>query len=265
MNHLKAMITAVTIGALASGSAMGQKGAPRIIQVENPKMTVFLPPTSSATGRAVVNLPGGGYSHLATGHEGFDWVPYFNGMGIAYAVVEYSFPKGNKDLPIKDALNAMKVMRDSAATWGFNPNDIGIMGSSAGGHLATTVATHAGPESRPDFQILFYPVVSMKKEITHGGSRKNLLGENPEEAEVLEYSNELKVTKDTPRAIMLLSDDDTTVIPANSILYYQALHKAGVPASMIIYPVGGHGWGYKPGFAYHDAMLNQLKAWLGGF
>lgn len=265
MKYLRKMITAITLGALATGGAMAQKGSPRIIKVENPKMTVFLPPSSAATGRAVVDLPGGGYSHLATGHEGFDWVPYFNGLGIAYAVVEYTFPKGNRELPYNDAINAMKVMRDSAAVWGINPKDIGIMGSSAGGHLATTVATHADSLTRPDFQILFYPVVSMKKDTTHGGSRKNLLGETPSEEVVLEYSNELKVTPETPRAIMLLSDDDKTVIPANSINYYQALHAAGVPASMIIYPTGGHGWGYKPQFKYHDVMLEQLKAWLQGF
>ena len=139
------------------------------------------------------------------------------------------------------------------------------MGSSAGGHLATTVATHADNEARPDFQILFYPVVSMKDGITHGGSRKSLLGEAPSEADILEFSNELKVTPNTPPAIILLSDDDKSVIPANSLRYYEALHAAGVPASMVIYPSGGHGWGYKPSFKYHDAMLNQLKEWLKGF
>ncbi|WP_279066716.1 alpha/beta hydrolase [Muribaculum intestinale] len=259
------MFTAMSLGALATVSLPAQNGAPRIIRIDNPKMTVFLPPTSAATGRAVVDLPGGGYSHLATGHEGFDWVPYFNSMGIAYAVVEYTLPAGNRELPYKDATDAIKKMREHASEWGIKTDDIGIMGSSAGGHLATTVATHADTTARPDFQILFYPVISMKDEITHGGSRKSLLGEKPSEADILEYSNELKVTADTPPAIILLSDDDKGVVPANSLRYYEALHQAGVPASMVIYPSGGHGWGYKPSFKYHDAMLNQLKEWLTGF
>ena len=265
MTYLKHIAAAMTAGAIAtSAAAATPDNGPRIIKIDNPKMTVYLPPKTLASGRAIVDLPGGGYSHLATGHEGVDWVPYYNKLGIALAILEYTFPKGDPSLPINDAMNAMKIMRDSASVWNINPHDIGIMGSSAGGHLATTIATHADSASRPDFQILFYPVVTMKAH-THGGSRKNILGDTPTEAQLEEYSNELHVTPSTPRAIMLLSDDDKDVVPANSIRYYEALHNAGVPASMIIFPVGGHGWGYKTTFKYHDAMLDYLTSWLKGF
>ena len=120
-----------------------------------------------ATGRAVVACPGGGYSHLAVDHEGYDWAPYFNKQGIALIVLKYRMPNGDRTLPISDAEAAMKIVRDSADVWNLNPRDIGIMGSSAGGHLASTIATHAKPELRPDFQILFYPVITMDKSYTH--------------------------------------------------------------------------------------------------
>lgn len=269
LHHVLAAAVTLTLSAAApaahAATPAARASAPRIIHIDSPRMTVFLPAKSAATGRAVVDLPGGGYSLLATSHEGWDWAPYFNDMGIALAVVEYTMPKGNRELPYRDAVAAVKMMRDSATAWGINPQEVGIMGSSAGGHLATTVATHAPAEERPDFQILFYPVVSMKKGLTHGGSRSNLLGKDAAEADVLEYSNELKVTAATPRALLLLSSDDTTVDPANSVLYYEALRAAAVPAAMAIYPTGGHGWGYKPTFAYRDAMLAQLRAWLAGF
>lgn len=257
--------TAAQTKATSMQVVTAQNDEPRIIKTEKPKMTVFLPAKGLATGRAVVAYPGGGYHFHAKGYEGFEWAPFFNNLGIAYAVVEYSFPNGDKTLPYSDATAAIKIMRDSADVWHINTNDIGAMGSSAGGHLASTVATHADSLARPNFQILFYPVISMDKQITHKGSRKNFLGANPDEADVLEYSNELKVTKDTPRAIMLLSDDDKTVAPDNSIRYYNALHAAGVPASIIIYPTGAHGWGHKSTFEYHEAMLAQLTAWLKGF
>lgn len=262
MKHLKKFAMAFVFCLAGTAAVSAQTDEPRMIKIDNPKMTVFLPAKNLATGRAVVAYPGGGYHFHATGHEGFDWVPFYNNLGIAYAVVEYSFPNGNKSLPYNDAIAAIKLVRDSAEVWHINPHDVGVMGSSAGGHLASTVATHADSLTRPDFQILFYPVISMDKKITHKGSRNRLLGENAKEADVLEYSNELKVTKDTPRAIMLLSDDDKTVDPDNSVRYYNALHAAGVSASIIIYPTGAHGWGYKRAFKYHDAMLAQLTAWL---
>lgn len=267
MSHIKNIATAValTTSALTAPTLAAEVVIPqgtRVITIDHPKMTVYLPSKETSTGRAVVGLPGGGYRKLATGHEGTDWIPYYNNLGIAYAVVEYTLPAGNRALPYDDAVAAMKVMRDSAETWGINPHDIGIMGSSAGGHLASTVATRADSTARPDFQILFYPVISMKSKLTHQGSREHLLGQHPSSELVKEYCNELNVTAATPPAILLLSDDDKTVSPLNSIRYYEALHSAGVPASMVIYPTGGHGWGFHRSFTYHDAMLTQLTSWL---
>ncbi len=176
--------------------------------IEQPSLRVFLPAPELATGRAVVACPGGGYSHLAVDHEGCDWAPYFNKQGIALIVLKYRMPKGDRTLPISDAEAAMKIVRDSADVWNLNPRDIGIMGSSAGGHLASTIATHAKPELRPDFQILFYPVITMDKSYTHMGSHNSLLGKDASAELEKEYSNEKQVTKETPRAFIVYSDDD---------------------------------------------------------
>ena len=161
---------------LLAGSRVVAQNAPKPFDIEQPSLRVFLPAPELATGRAVVACPGGGYSHLAFEHEGCDWAPYFNKQGIALIVLKYRMPKGDRTLPISDAEAAMKVVRDSADVWNLNPNDIGIMGSSAGGHLASTIATHSNPELRPNFQILFYPVITMDKSYTHMGSHDNLLG-----------------------------------------------------------------------------------------
>lgn len=126
----------------------------------------------------MVICPGGGYQHLAMNHEGYDWAPFFNNMGIAAIVLKYRMPHGEKDVPISDAEEAIRLVRRNAANWNINPDDVGIMGSSAGGHLASTVATHAAKDARPDFQILFYPVITMMPDITHKGSHDNLLGSN---------------------------------------------------------------------------------------
>ena len=136
------------------------------------KVKVFLPEKKSATGRAVVICPGGGYQHLAMNHEGYDWAPFFNNMGIAAIVLKYRMPHGEKDVPISDAEEAIRLVRRNAANWNINPDDVGIMGSSAGGHLASTVATHAAKDARPDFQILFYPVITMMPDITHKLARQ---------------------------------------------------------------------------------------------
>lgn len=227
---------------------------------------VFLPPTAKAGQpvKAVIICPGGGYSRLAIGHEGNDWGVFFNELGIAAIVLKYRIPKGDLSLPTTDALNAIRTVKKHAAEWNINPNDIGIMGSSAGGHLASTIATHAPQELRPAFQILFYPVITMNPQETHNGSRKNFLGENPTAEMERLYSNELQVTENTPQAFITLSDNDKTVRPINAIKYYMALQEKGIPASLHIYPSGNHGWGIKPSFRYKDEMLAELRKWLSG-
>ena len=229
------------------------------------KVWVYLPEKATATGRAVVICPGGGYSHLAMNHEGHDWAPFFNNMGIAAIVLKYRMPEGNHEVPVADAEEAMRLVRRNAKNWNIDPTDIGIMGSSAGGHLASTVATHATGDAMPAFQILFYPVITMMPDITHKGSHDNFLGHKPKKRLQQEYSNDLHVSRVTPRAFIALSDDDQSVLPANGVNYYVELYRHDVPASLHVYPKGGHGWGNRDSFVYHNEMQLELKAWLRSF
>jgi acetyl esterase/lipase len=226
------------------------------------ELTIFLPDKKKATGRAIVMCPGGGYSHLAMQHEGTDWAPYFNQQGIAVFVLKYRMPHGNCAVPISDAEEAIKMVRRNAKTWNVSPDKVGIMGFSAGGHLASTIATHAKNEAKPDFQILFYPVITMDAAFTHKGSMKNFLGEKPKKKALHDYSNERQVTRATPQAFIALSDDDTTVPPINGANYYLECYRHDVPASLHVYPTGGHGWGYRASFDFHFEMLHELKGWL---
>lgn len=236
---------------------------------DNPKDTawvkVFLPEKSKATGRAIVICPGGGYQHLAMEHEGTDWAPVFNNMGIAAIVLHYRMPHGDHRIPIEDAEQAMHLVRHNAKAWGINPNDVGIMGSSAGGHLASTIATHAESDAKPNFQILFYPVITMDPAFTHQGSHDNLLGKKAKKKQEMLYSNDTQVNRTTPRAWIALSDDDTMVLPANGFNYYFECYRHDVEASLHVYPSGGHGWGIRPAFRFHTEMMAELKAWLLSF
>ena len=229
------------------------------------KVTIFLPDEKKATGRAIVCCPGGGYTHLAMQHEGFDWAPFFNEQGIALIVLKYRMPHGNYTVPAEDAEAAMRLVRKNAEAWHINPNDVGIMGFSAGGHLASTVATHATSDAMPNFQILFYPVISMEQGIAHQGSRDNLLGKNPKQKLVNEYCNEQHINSHTPRAFIALAYDDRAVPPLNSLNYYEELYANKVPASIHVYPSGGHGFGIRQSFTYHFEMMLELKAWLRSF
>ena len=233
------------------------------------EITIYLPDAKKATGRAVVCCPGGGYSHLAIDHEGHQWAPLFNTQGIALIVLKYRMPHGNRFVPISDAEEAIKTVRRNASEWHVNPNDIGIMGFSAGGHLASTIATHSKDDAAPNFQILFYPVITMDQGFTHKGSHDNFLGDVESKKELkkleFEYSNDLQVNRNTPRTFLALSDDDKVVPACNGFNYYQQLYKHDVPASIHIYPTGGHGWGYRETFEYHYQMVFELKAWLKSF
>ena len=229
------------------------------------KVTVFLPNEKRATGRAVVICPGGGYGHLSMQNEGTDWAPFFNGQGIALIVLKYRMPHGHYTVPAEDAEEAIKLVRSKAQEWHINAQDVGIMGFSAGGHLASTVATHATGDAKPNFQILFYPVISMEQGTTHQGSRDNLLGKNPKRKLVNEYCNEQHINTHTPRCFLALAHDDKAVPPLNSINYYEELYANKVPAAMYIYPTGGHGFGIRQSFAYHLELMLELKAWLRSF
>ncbi len=227
-----------------------------------PSIRVYLPKAESATGAAIVACPGGGYDHLALDHEGYDWSSFFTERGIAYAVLKYRMPHGNKDVPISDAAEALRVVREHAKEWHVDTQKVGIMGSSAGGHLATTIATHSELASVPNFQVLFYPVVTFDLQFTHKGSRYNLIGKDADESLALLYSNEKQVNANTPPAIILLSDDDGAVPSYNGVGYYLALKDKGIPACLHVYPSGGHGWGYRSSFKFHEEMLADLSAWL---
>lgn len=227
--------------------------------VLDPILIVY--PAEKPNGQAVIACPGGGYGYLAKYHEGTDMAPWFNDQGITYAVLLYRMPEHHHDVPLSDTQQAIKLLRSKAAEYGIK--QVGIMGSSAGGHLAATTATHfTGDADRPDFQILFYPVVSLDPAITHSGTRHNLLGKKPDPALNWLYSNETQVTPQTPPAFIMHSADDEAVHPDNSIRYYQALRQANVPVELNIYPVGGHGWGFGDGFPYKGAWTSALSIWL---
>lgn len=235
----------------------------------NPKDTawvkVFLPDAHRANGKAVVICPGGGYDHLAINHEGLDWAPFFNNLGIAAVVLHYRMPHGKHEVPVEDAEAAIQLVRANAKAWNVNPNAVGIMGFSAGGHLASTIATHSTGKSLPNFQILFYPVITMDPAFTHKGSHDNFLGKKAKQKQELLYSNDAQVTRTTPRAWIALSDDDTAVPAANGFNYYFECYRHDVPASLHIYPSGGHGWGIRPSFQFHTEMMQELRAWLLSF
>lgn len=229
------------------------------------ELYVYLPDAKKATGRCVVVCPGGAYSHLALDHEGKDWAYFFNHQGIALVVLKYRMPNGRREVPVNDALEAMRTVRTNARNWSIDPNDVGIMGFSAGGHLASVIATRATGEARANFQILFYPVITMDPGYTHQETMKNFLGHKARKKEIREFSSDRSVSGRTPRAFIALSDDDSAVLPENGVNFYQACYRHDVPATLHIYPSGGHGWGYRESFPFHMEMLLELKAWLASF
>ncbi len=254
----------VTLLALSVQAQTARKLTVNITPDGQSNMVAYLP--LQPTGRAVVDCPGGGYSHLSMQNEGHDWADYFNRQGIAYFVLTYRMPKGNRSIPLGDAQQAIRTVRDSAQAWGVNPRDVGIMGFSAGGHLAASVSTHSEFYSRPDFSILFYPVISMNQRESHKGSCVNFLGEQgcQDEQLVKAWSaHNAVVSHLTPPAIVITASDDGAVPPVtNGIAYYLAMRRAGNNCALYVYPTGGHGFGFRSSWAYHDQMLGDLTRWL---
>lgn len=221
-----------------------------------PTLSLFLPDKDKRNGTAVVICPGGGYSHLAMDKEGFKAAKWLNTLGITAFVLKYRLPSDlimeNKTIgPLQDAQEAMRTVRRHANRWNINPEKIGIMGFSAGGHLASTLSTHYSDEvyvhdttsAKPNFSILIYPVISMEDEITHKGSKSNLLGNAPSQDLTALYSNEKQIDSLTPPTFLVHATDDKAVPVENSIKYYMALKKNNVSAEMHIYEKGGHGFG----------------------
>lgn len=219
---------------------------------------------TTPTGQAVVICPGGAYEFLATDHEGHDVARHFASHGIAAAVLKYRLPNGHHTIPAEDAREAIKIVRSKASELGVDPKKVGVIGFSAGGHLASTVSTHpAAAEEFPSFSILIYPVISSDPAITHRGSINNLLGKDVNDPLMLaSYSNDLRVTPSTPPTLLILSGDDTTVPAENSLRYYSALARCKVPAEMHLFTAGEHGWGIKPSFERHEDFKKLLIEWL---
>ncbi|MBQ9596722.1 MAG: alpha/beta hydrolase, partial [Bacteroidales bacterium] len=215
------------------------------VTVDNPNLTIYMPPMDSKfKGKLIILVPGGGYHYLAsvTGNEGEGWVSYYNDLGYACAVLRYTLPGGNPALPIADLENAIKYVRDHSSS--LHINSVGVHGFSAGGHLASTIATHYTAATRPDFQILFYPVITMGTG-THANSKNNFLGTSPSAAMVTLYSNQLQVTADTPQAFVMYNNDDATVAPAsNGAAYVSALTTAigSKNVKSVVFSTGGHAW-----------------------
>lgn len=232
----------------------------RISNVTDPTITIYRPEAKKNKKTAIIICPGGGYWLLAAQHEGAQFAEWLQSEGYTAVVLKYRMPNKHKEVPLEDFQQAIRYVRSKAKEWNFDR--VGVSGFSAGGHLAATASTHfKSTETRPDFSVLFYPVISMG-EYTHKGSRSNLLGDNPSSTDLYVYSNEKQINANTPPAILFLSDDDKGVVPENSIMYYDALKKNDIPASMYIFPVGGHGWGMHENFRYHKEMKSLLLSWL---
>jgi acetyl esterase/lipase len=257
------------------------EGIVRIGNVQIPTIEVYLPAKQIATGQAVVIFPGGGYSILAYDWEGTDFAKWLNSQGIAGIVVKYRLPKSAsltdpKEVPLMDAQRAIRLVRQNASGWNIDPTKVGIMGFSAGGHLASTLSTQYSHtvdramdavdalSARPDFSILVYPVITFVNPAIHSGSMKALLGENQTEDLKKRFSAELNVTEETPVTFLVHAGDDTGVPVENSLLYYAALRAKGVSASLHVYPKGGHGFAFGMGKGpvenWRDVLLDWMKA-----
>ncbi len=250
-------------------------GILRIKDVSVPTITMYKTGHPSARRTAVIICPGGGYGILAASHEGSDVAQVFNSWGITAFVLKYRLPDDsimiNKETgPLQDAQRALQLVRQNAKQWDIDPTRIGIMGFSAGGHLAATASTHFNkpvidnPDNislRPDFSLLIYPVISFTDSLTHIGSRNNLIGKDASPEKIKEYSNELQVNEQTPPAFLVHAIDDGGVKKGNSVQYYEALQRNKVPAEIHLYPQGGHGFGMN-NKTTSDSWMERLKSWL---
>lgn len=250
-----------------------------VSKVHEPEIEVFLPSGSQFTGTGVIVCPGGGYTILAWDLEGTRIAEWLNSIGVAAFVLKYRLPHWESEacrdkVALMDAQRAIRLVRSKAEAWNLEADRIGIMGFSAGGHLASTASTHFdyGDEKatnpieryscRPDFSILMYPVVSMSDTTGHRGSRNNLIGKNPDATAIQHFSNDLQVTSETPPALLIHADNDKGVLPENSVNYYLALRKHGIPAALHIYEDGGHGFGLAKGYGSVSGWPEAARAWF---
>lgn len=244
--------------------------------VTNPTLDMYPAPKETATGTAVIICPGGGYWGLAIDHEGAQVAKWLNSLGVTAFVLKYRLPNDALMVdtsvgPMQDGQEAIRNVRSNAKEWGINPDKIGIMGFSAGGHLASTLSTHFNEKvyevsdsisARPDFSLLIYPVISMEEDITHKGSQVNLLGDNPSSERIKHFSNELQVNDETPSAFLVHSIDDRSVSVKNSIGYALALEMNKVSCELHIYQSGGHGYGLGRTDNTESSWPDACKKWL---
>ena len=234
----------------------------RLVNTTEAVLYIYHADKSKATGQAVVICPGGGYAKLSMDQEGYMMAQWLAKNGISAFVLEYRLPNAHKEVPLEDAVEAIRIVRKKAKKWNIDPTKVGVMGFSAGGHLAASVSNIPPVEDRPNFSILFYPVVIGNQYTTHVGSFRNLLGKGFAQAEANEFSMEKLASKDTPPTILLLSDDDATVPAAGAAIYYAALRYHGVRAAMYIFPEGKHGWGNYDHFSYQKEWQHLLLRWM---
>ena len=224
---------------------------------------IYHPKESDKVAPAVLICPGGGYSGLAMDREGHDMAKWYASNGFVAVVLKYRMPKGVHTVPLEDAEKAISVLRENADKWNLDKSKVGVVGSSAGGHLAASLSTLAKDINRPDFAILYYPVISFDNKMAHQGSKKNLLGKNIDNEKLIDYYSLNKQVDDkTPKTLLLLSYDDRVVPPMNSILYYIALNEHHITASLHMFPNGGHGWGIRYDFAYYQEVKDLILKWL---
>lgn len=255
--------------------SINQAGQIRYAKVIEPTLEVHIPEKKNLSRAAVIIIPGGGYSIVSYTNEGTDIAKAFNNLGITAFILKYRLPSDktmeDKSIgPLQDAQQAIKLVRMQASKWNIDTAKIGIIGFSAGGHLASTAGTHFDKavisnaemtNLRPSFMILMYPVISLTEELMHKGSKNNLIGESADSSLVMQYSNETQVSERTPPTILIHAGDDKTVKVGNSILFYQALQKCSIPAELHIYPNGGHGFGIN-NKTTHDKWIERVENWL---
>ena len=242
-----------------------ERGA--LYRTSEPRMDIYMPThNKSKEGvTALLSCPGGGYSYTSIVNEGLNVAKYFVPRGYAVVVLKYRLPNGHENIPLSDAIRAMEILRDSATVWGLNPQKIGVIGFSAGGHLAASLVTkYTSAKSRPDFGLLVYPVISFDKNVYHGGSCRQLLGEKPTAEQIENWSLDKQVTETTPPCWLVACQDDPTVPVENSIRFYQALTAKKVPATMLLVPTGGHGWGFTNHFPMREVMEQSMISFICG-
>jgi acetyl esterase/lipase len=256
-----------------------KSGILRISKVQQPDIAVYLPSKANSIGKGMLIFPGGGYGILAYDWEGTDIAKWLNSKGIAAFVVKYRLPDSRSlidphEVPLIDAQRALRIVRGTHERWHLDPDSIGIIGFSAGGHLASTLGTHFDQKTyepsdsldslsaRPDFMVLMYPVITFTSAAVHKGSREALLGNDPDPEMLNHYSTELQISRETPPTLLVHATDDTGVAVENSLLFYKGLKEKGVPATLHVYAKGGHGFSLATGDAYLHTWTDRVISWL---